>query len=57
VDGLILLGVVRDLIVMKRVHPVYLYGLPLLMAGQLTIMYTSLHSLPVWMRIAHAILG
>jgi hypothetical protein len=31
VDVLILLGVVRDLIVTKRVHPVYLYGLPLLM--------------------------
>jgi hypothetical protein len=57
VDSLILLGVVRDLMVNKRIHPVYLYGLPLLMLGQLTIMYTSLHSLPVWMRIAHAILG
>jgi hypothetical protein len=57
VDGLILLGVVRDLLVTKRVHPVYLYGLPPLVIGQITIMYTSLHSLPVWMRIAHAILG
>jgi hypothetical protein len=57
VDSLILLGVVRDLMVNKRIHPVYLYGLPLMMMGQLTIMYTSLHSLPVWMRIAHAILG
>jgi hypothetical protein len=57
VDSLILLGVVRDLMVNKRIHPVYLYGLPLTMMGQLTIMYTSLHSLPVWMRIAHAILG
>jgi hypothetical protein len=57
VDSLILLGVVRDLMVNKCIHPVYLYGLPLMMMGQLTIMYTSLHSLPVWMRIAHAILG
>jgi hypothetical protein len=57
VDSLILFGVVRDLVVNKRIHPVYLYGLPLLMLGQLTIMYTSLHSLPVWMRVAHAILG
>jgi len=57
VDSLILFGVVRDLVVNKRIHPVYLYGLPLLMLGQLTIMYTSLHGLPVWMRVAHAILG
>jgi hypothetical protein len=49
--------VVRDLLVNKRIHPVYLYGLPLLMMGQLTIMYKSLHGLPVWMRIAHAIFG
>jgi hypothetical protein len=57
VDGLILLGVVRDLIVMKRIHPVYLYGLPLLMLGQTAVVYTSLTASPVWMRIAHAILG
>ena len=49
--------VVQNLLVNKRIHPVYLYGLPLLMMGQLTIMYTSLHSLPVWMRIAYAIFG
>jgi hypothetical protein len=57
VDSLILLGVVRDLVVTKKIHPVYLYGLPLLMIGQTTIMYVSLKSLPAWMRIAHAILG
>ncbi len=57
VDILILLGFVRDLIVTKGVPPVYLYGLPLLMLGQLTTMYTNLHSLPAWMRIAHALLA
>lgn len=57
VDTLILLGVVRDLVVTKRVHPVYLYGLPLIMLGQTAVMYTSLKSLPVWMKIAHAMLG
>jgi hypothetical protein len=57
VDGLILLGVVRDLIVMKRIHPVYLYGLPLLMLGQTAVVYTSLTASPLWMKIAHAILG
>jgi hypothetical protein len=57
VDVLILLGVVRDLIVTKRVHPVYLYGLPLLMLGQIATMYTYVKSLPEWLKIAHALLG
>ncbi len=35
VDCLILLGVVRDLMTMKRIHPVYLWGLPLMMLGQI----------------------
>jgi hypothetical protein len=57
VDVLILLGVTRDLLVTKRIHPVYLYGLPLLMLGQTATMYTFLSNSPVWLRIAHAILG
>ena len=57
VDVLILLGVTRDLLVTKRIHPVYLYGLPLLMLGQTAAMFTSLSNSPVWLRIAHAILG
>ena len=57
VDALILLGVIRDLLATKRIHPVYLYGLPLLMLGQTATMYTSLSNSPVWLRIAHAILG
>jgi hypothetical protein len=57
VDVLILLGVLRDLVVTKRIHPVYLYGLPLLLFGQTAVMYTYLTQRPVWMRIAHAILG
>jgi hypothetical protein len=57
VDVLILLGVTRDLLATKRIHPVYLYGLPLLMLGQTATMYTSLSNSPVWLRIAHAILG
>jgi hypothetical protein len=57
VDALILLGVTRDLIVTKRVHPVYLYGLPAMMLGQIVAMHTYLGALPVWLRIAHRILG
>jgi hypothetical protein len=57
VDLLILLGVVRDLAVNRRVHPVYLAALPLLIAGQTIIMYTDLHNSPWWLAIAHGLLA
>ena len=43
VDLLVFLGVVRDLIVIRRVHPVYRYALPALIVAQVTIMDTILH--------------
>jgi hypothetical protein len=55
VDALILLGVVRDLIVMRRVHPVYLYALPVLVAGQVFVMRILIGMAPWWVRIANAI--
>ncbi len=57
VDLLILLGVARDMIVNHRVHRVYYYVLPAFVVGQTIVTYTVFHSLPYWMRIAHAILG
>lgn len=57
VDLLILLGVVRDWIVNRRVHPVYLYALPALVLGQTFVMYTDLHSSAWWVRLAHALTG
>lgn len=57
VDALILLGVVRDLIVMKRVHRVYWYGLPALVVAQVFVMRTLLTLSPWWVRIANAIVG
>lgn len=56
VDALILLGVLRDLFVMKRVHQVYLYALPALIVGQVFVMRTLLSGAPWWARIANAIL-
>lgn len=41
VDFLILLGAARDLIVDRRVHNVYLYGLPAFVLGQTIVMYIS----------------
>lgn len=57
VDALIFLGVLRDLIVIKRVHPVYLYGLPLMMLGQFVATNTYVKAFPGWLRIAHALVG
>jgi uncharacterized membrane protein YozB (DUF420 family) len=57
VDALILLGVGRDLFVTKRIHPVYLYGLPMMILGQALTMYIYLTRQPEWMVIAHRIIG
>jgi hypothetical protein len=56
-DTLILLGMVRDWVVNRKVHPVYLYALPLLIAGQMVVMYTLTQDPPFWIKIAHALLG
>lgn len=56
VDALILLGVVRDLIVMKKVHRVYWYALPVLIVGQVFVMRTLLSNAVWWARIANWIL-
>ena len=57
VDALILLGIVRDLLVTERVHPVYLFALPIMAAGQTAAIFTYVKSGEVWMRLAHKILG
>jgi hypothetical protein len=56
VDVLILLGVVRDLIVNRRVHVVYRYALPAFVVAQTFVMYTVNTNAPYWLRIANAIL-
>jgi len=57
VDALILLGVVRDLIVMRRVHRVYLWVLPIFAVGQFLVVLTALKAPAWWMRIAHTLVG
>jgi hypothetical protein len=56
-DVLILLGVGRDLVVDRRVHKVYRYALPVLIAGQAFAMYLYLANPGWWQGITHAILG
>ena len=56
-DGLMLFGVLRDLVVDRRIHKVYLYAVPILAACQFFVMYTNLHASPWWVGIAHRIIG
>ena len=57
VDALILLGVVRDLMVNRTVHRVYLYALSAFTVGQTVVTYTAFHQLRYWQKIAHTILS
>jgi uncharacterized membrane protein YozB (DUF420 family) len=57
VDALIATAVLRDLVVMHRVHPVFLYGLPALILGQALTMYAFLSASPLWLAIAHSLLS
>jgi hypothetical protein len=56
VDALIFLGILRDLIVDRRIHKVYLYAFPLLLLFQIFCMQTFLHTSPWWVRIATVLL-
>ena len=57
VDGLILLGVLRDLAVSRRIHTVYLIAIPLLVAAQIAVAQVFLHRSAFWISIAHRLLG
>ena len=56
VDALILLGILRDLIVDRRIHKVYLYAFPSLILFQIFCVQTYLHTSPWWVRMATALL-
>jgi hypothetical protein len=56
VDLLILLGVLRDWIVNRRVHVAYKYALPALIVVQTFVMYTIDTKQEWWLKIADAIL-
>ncbi len=56
-DLVMVLGVLRDLYVNRRIHKVYLTALPVLMVVQAFVTYTWMSGSAWWLRIAHAILG
>ncbi len=57
VDLLVCLGLLRDLLVMRSVHPVYRYALPALIAAQSMAMYLVNVNPPVWQRITARLLS
>jgi hypothetical protein len=57
VDLLIVLGVVRDFVVDRRVHKVYLYALPAVIIGQNLALYMWRMNPHWWHRMTHEIVG
>ena len=57
VDGLILLGVVRDLIVNRNVHVVYRYALPLVVVWQTLMVYLAFQHPAWWVKFTGTIMG
>jgi hypothetical protein len=51
-DALILLGILRDLIVDRRIHTVYRYAFPAFILFQIFCVQTYLHASPWWIHIA-----
>jgi len=56
VDLLIAAAAVRDWLLMRRVHPVYSYGMPALALGQAATMWIYLAASPTWLAIADRLL-
>ncbi len=57
VDGMILLGVVRDLLVNRKIHAVYRYALPALAVLQTFMVHLWLWHPAWWVKITHALIG
>jgi len=57
IDGLILLGVLRDLAVSRRIHTVHLIAIPLLVAAQTAVAQVFLQRSAFWIRSAHRLMG
>lgn len=57
IDGLILLGVLRDLAVSRRIDTVYMIVIPLLIAGQTAAAQIFLHRSAFWISVSHRLLG
>ena len=57
VNGLIVLAMLRDLIVQKRIHPIYFWTLPILIAVQQYAGFCVGTNNPSWLHVAHFLMG
>jgi hypothetical protein len=57
VDLLIAIAALRDLLVTRRIHPAYLYGLPAFVLGQAAALYALMHHPAWWLKTARLVLG
>jgi hypothetical protein len=57
VDTLIVIGIIRDLLVVRSVHPVYSIGLPALIVGQVLAFYLCFQKPAFWVRFSNFLLG
>jgi hypothetical protein len=57
VDGMILLGVLRDLVVDGRVNKVYLWTLPALAVVQWWVLHTVFGNVAWWQQLSHRLMG
>lgn len=57
IDGLILLGALRDLAISRRIHGVYIIAIPLLVAAQAAAAEIFMHRAAFWIRIADKLIG
>lgn len=56
-DAMIALGVLRDLLVNRRIHKVYLVALPAFLAAQSLVLYVFHAGPQWWIRFARAVVG
>lgn len=56
VDGLIVLGILRDWLVNRQLHMVYAYSLAAFVAGQTAMIYVLFTHQPAWLSAARALL-
>lgn len=56
VDLIIAIAILHDWIATRRVHRVYCYALPILIAGQATTMWITIMGTTAWRAVAHRLL-
>jgi hypothetical protein len=57
IDGLIFLGALRDPALSRRIHTVYLIGIPLLVAVRTAAAHAFLHRSAFWISSTNRLLG